>query len=242
MSMLGGCHEALKEFQLPEPKETIFIGDSHILCFEHTGQPILEYSGSSIHGLVNPNSKSGARNKILEHLQENQYKQVIFMFGKVDLEWVYPYKKSIDPSLTINDWITTVTKEYLMFLQDVMKINSNITVLGIHPPSLDDHNMLNRINSKHSINVVCNQATMTEQDLIVKNIDPLFVRNNTCSVFNKIIENLVKELGLTYLPPPQSLFDENGMVNKTVIVYGDHHLDRIKAGNAWLNQYPEIYR
>lgn len=238
---LGGWHKALKTFQLNPPKERIFIGDSHILCFEHTKEPMIEISGSSIHGLINPNSKSGARNSILTKISTEQYKNIVFMFGKVDLEWVYPYKKTLNPNFDINEWIHTVTREYKQFLSDIRDINSNITVLGIHPPSLDTGNMIKRINSQHSINCVCKQDETTTQIPQITELQTLEERTQNVVVFNNLTQQICRELDITYLVPPNDLFGNNGLVHPYMMQYGDHHLHRIRAGESWLNTYPHLF-
>ena len=241
LHMLGGWHRALKTFQLPEPEDHIFIGDSHILCFENISSSILEFSGSSIHGLINPDSKSGARREIFEHLNKNQYKKIYLMFGKVDLEWVFPYKNALNPKLDMKDWITTVARNYVQFLIDLCQINHNIIILGIHPPSLDSSNMINRINSGHSVNVVCKQADTALGVPEVKTLQTLQERSENVDIFNKCLENIADKLKLKYYHPPKSMFGSDGkIVCMDMVKPGDHHLQRVTACDAWISDYKEL--
>jgi len=235
LHMLGGWHKALKEFQLPDIKNRIFIGDSHILCFENIaksfGDTILEYSGSSINGLINPTSSSGARNPILQHLSINRYKEIVLMFGKVDLEWVYPYKNAKGIDMTMNEWIEYTVCKYKIFIKVLSLFCKNVYILGLHPPSLDSSNMINRINSEHSVKVVCEQENYKK----VNNIGTLRERTNNTILFNQKLEELPN-----YLYTPEVMYGANGLVQREMIVPGDHHLNREVAGKAWISCHKKL--
>lgn len=133
----------------------LFIGDSHILAlkkFNNTNNHICKFRAASIKGLVNENSISKTRDKIFKIISKNNYENLFIMFGKVDLEWIYPYEINKDSEININNFIEEIINKYLIFLTELSSKFNKIIVMGIHLPSLHSADMIKCINNEYLIN------------------------------------------------------------------------------------------
>ena len=62
--------------------------------------------------------------------------KLFFNFGQVDMDVVYPYKCiSNNEWINIDTYIDSVLQKYFDGLLEIKKLNSNICIIGINPPS-----------------------------------------------------------------------------------------------------------
>lgn len=221
--------------------KNLIIGDSHILClqkYKSKNNILHQFSGSSIKGLVNVDSISGARTKILETISFNKFKNLYIMFGKVDMEWVYPYKCSFE-SCDIDNFIEEITNKYLKFIGDISNNFENIYIMGLHLPSLDTNDMLKCINSYSAIHDVTGKAFITNKIKQISTIDNLNIRTQQIILFNKTLKNkIIQNDNYKFIDITDELLDENtNKCKDKFICKGDHHLLRDITGNIWYKKH-----
>jgi hypothetical protein len=216
----------------------LFLGDSHILCleeFQNTNNHLHQFSGSSIRGLINDNSKSNTRNEIFKIIEKNQYDNLFIMFGKVDLEWVYPYKNNIN-NINIYDFIDETIDIYVKFINEISNNFKNIYIMGLHLPSLESIDMLKCINEYGAFNDVSKKANVYENYKIIENIPNLNERTQYIISFNEKLKlkfcNFEK---YEFIDITNELLDENKKLKSKFINQNDHHLNRKITGITWHN-------
>ncbi len=216
----------------------LIIGDSHILCLEKYNNNIHEFSASSIRGLVNKNSKLLAREKILNLLEKNKYEKLFIMFGKVDIEWVYPYKCK-DNNINFNDFVNETLIKYVEFIKEISKYFTKIYVMGLHLPSLEEPEMLKCINTYKSIQNVSSNAMIEVNASSIKNIGSLKFRTEQICIFNKILEEKIHNMDkCNYIDITDELMDKKtNTCKKEFIANMDHHLIRRKTGAIWFEKH-----
>jgi hypothetical protein len=69
-----------------------FTGDSHSGDIKFDNYIHLLCSGGSAKGLNNPNSISQYNNRIINNVNNNDYKHLFFLFGGVDVDFSYIHK------------------------------------------------------------------------------------------------------------------------------------------------------
>ena len=121
----------------------LIVGDSHILALQMYNidkNDLYQYSGASIRGLSNEMSASGTGNNIINLVNSLKYDKLFIMFGKVDLEWVYPFKLK-EEKIEIVDFIEDTTDIYIEFIHNLLDKFKVIYVMGLHLPSLEEYNV-----------------------------------------------------------------------------------------------------
>ena len=167
----------------------LIIGDSHILAlqkYNNNQNNLFEYSASSIRGLLNKNSKTGAVNEIINLSNSFKYDKLFIMFGKVDLEWVYPYKLKKE-NIEIRDFIEDTINKYIEFINKISDKFKVLYVMGLHLPSLEEEEMLKCINSYNSIKNVSSKAGIQNIYNPSKQIGSLKTRTEEIVMFNNIL-------------------------------------------------------
>ena len=138
----------------------LIIGDSHILAlqkYNNNQNNLFQYSAASIRGLLNKNSKTGSGNQIINLANSLKYDKLLIMFGKVDLEWVYPYKLKKE-NIEIRDFIEDTIDKYIEFINKISDKFKVLYIMGLHLPSLEEEEMLRCINYHNSIKDVSSKA------------------------------------------------------------------------------------
>tara|TARA_S200002703_G_scaffold158139_1_gene167734 strand:- start:1674 stop:2348 length:675 start_codon:yes stop_codon:yes gene_type:complete len=221
----------------------LIIGDSHIRslqwCKSHNNI-FREYRASSVRGLINKNSNSGARNKILDLVNSLDYKKLFIMFGKVDIEWVYPYKLKKE-TIELNNFIEDTTDKYIQFISEISDSFEEIYVLGIHLPALEEDDMLSHLNRLSAIESVSSKSFMQKNLNKIKHIGSLKQRTEETITFNNILYNKVKDKKWNYMDVTHELMDEKtNTCKKFFISHQDHHLNENKVGMVWHKKIESI--
>jgi hypothetical protein len=221
----------------------LIIGDSHILALENYNNDknnLYQYSASSIRGLINQNSSSGTGNQIINLVNSLKYDKLFIMFGKVDLEWVYPYKLKKE-NIEIIDFIEDTTNRYIEFINKISDKFKVIYVMGLHLPSLNEEEMLNCINENNSIINVSSIAFIENNLNPTKQIGSLKKRTEEIIMFNNILRNKINNINCKnsyYIDITDELLDkETNTCKEYFIKNGDHHLKRNETGLIWYEKY-----
>jgi hypothetical protein len=162
------------------------------------------------------------------------------MFGKVDLEWVYPYKLKKE-DIEIRDFIEYTTDRYIEFINKISDKFKVLYVMGLHLPSLEEEIMIKCINTEYSINVVSSQAGIEENFNPTKQIGSLKKRTEEIIMFNNLLSKKVNNINCKncyYIDITEELLDkETNTCKKYFIENGDHHLKRDETGIIWYQKY-----
>lgn len=221
----------------------LIVGDSHILClqnYNNNKNNIYEYSASSIKGLLNEKSISGTGNKIIDLANSLKYENLYIMFGKVDLEWVYPYKLKSE-NIEIRDYIEEISNKYIEFINIIANKFKRIYVMGLHLPSLEEREMIECINNYYAIIDVSSKAFIEHNLNPSKNIGCLKKRTEEIIMFNNILNNKIKKINsknVFYIDITEELLNkETNTCKKEYIADNDHHLKRNETGIIWYEKY-----
>ena len=221
----------------------LIIGDSHILAlqnYNNNQNNLFQYSASSIRGLLNKNSKTNTGNTIINLANSLKYDKLFIMFGKVDLEWVYPYKLKKE-KIEIRDFIEDTIDKYIEFINKISDKFKVLYVMGLHLPSLEEEQMLKCINSYNAINNVSSKAGIHNNLNPTKQIGSLKKRTEDILIFNNILSkkmNCINSKNSHYIDITDELLDkETKTCKKYFIADGDHHLKRDETGKIWYHKY-----
>jgi len=221
----------------------LIIGDSHILAlqkYNNNQNNLFQYSASSIRGLLNENSKTGTGNEIINLANSLKYDKLFIMFGKVDLEWVYPYKLKKE-NIEIRDFIEDTIDKYIEFINKISDKFKVLYVMGLHLPSLEEEEMIKCINEHHGIESVSKRAGIENIFNPTKQIGSLKKRTEEIIMFNNILSKKVNNINCKncyYIDITEELLDkETNTCKKYFIPNGDHHLKRDETGIIWYQKY-----
>ena len=183
------------------------------------------FSAASIVGLLNKNSITRAGVTISDILSKQKFDQLFIMFGKVDIEWGYPYKKNKD-NIDIDTFINNTVDKYLQFIDQISVNFTRIYVMGLHLPALESDAMLKCINEFKS-----NIANP------ISTLDDFKTRTEQILRFNQVLKTKIN-MKYEYIDINDKLIDDTtGLCQSTYLLPQDHHLDRIKAGKVWYDTH-----
>ena len=221
----------------------LLIGDSHILALQkymNNQNNLFQYSASSIRGLLNKNSKTGSGNQIINLANSLKYDKLFIMFGKVDLEWVYPYKLKKE-NIEMRDFIEDTIDKYIKFINKISDKFKVLYIMGLHLPSLEEEEMLRCINTPSFANHVSSKAGIPNIFNPITQIGSLKKRTEEIMIFNDILSkkvNNIKYKNCYYIDITEELLDkETNTCKKYFIRNGDHHLKRDETGKIWYQKY-----
>ena len=221
----------------------LIVGDSHILAlqnYNNNKNNLYEYSASSIKGLLNKNSESGTGNIIINLVNSLKYDKLFIMFGKVDLEWVYPYKLKKE-NIEIRDFIEDTIDRYIEFINKISDKFKVIYVMGLHLPALEEEEMLKCINRESAIKNISSKAFLENNLNSAKQIGSLKKRTEEIIMFNHILSNKLNNINCKncyYIDITEELLDkETNTCKKYFIENGDHHLKKNETGIIWYQKH-----
>jgi len=94
--------------------ETFYVfGDSHSECFNGVCKKVYTFHAASAKGLSNVNSLSQTHEKICLELNninilEENIPNILFFFGKVDMDFTLNYKYNTEPNMNFHDYIINI--------------------------------------------------------------------------------------------------------------------------------------
>lgn len=221
----------------------LIVGDSHIRClknYQNKKNQIVVQSASSIRGLLNEKSKTNAGGKIINLASSLKFDKLFIMFGKVDLEWVYPYK-SKEETIEIKDFIEETIDRYIKFIKKISVKFKVIYVMGLHLPSLEKEEMINCLNSQFNIRNVSSHIGVKNNFNQIKKLNSLKKRTEEIIMFNNILIKKISNINSKkyyYMDITNELLDnETKTCKKYFIKNKDHHLKEKETGIIWYQKY-----
>jgi len=157
----------------------LFIGDSNVYIFNYFrkfGAKIVKFKGAPIKGLVNKNDNYRA---LISNIKRFKPDHIFLIFGVVDLNFYYYFKKYKENKKNIFEDIKTYVKDYVKMVSELDVKNKYI--LGILPSPIKD---------KYFRDTLVGYGILTEEE--VKNVtddDIMMVnRNKRIEQINNILK------------------------------------------------------
>lgn len=204
----------------------LIVGDSHTDWLEFENHVHLSCSAGSAKGLNNPNSISGYNNLIISNVKNNNYKNLFFLFGGVDVDFSFIHNFLKNPELNYIDFNVTVIKNYLEFITQNF-YDKSVIILSVGLPVLNDDNLkeglLNgHINSLESIDLINLKNT-----LLNKELPNIFERTKITLDFNQQLEQEISKLNvpnIKFLDITSFTYDASlKRIKDTFFSGNDHH-------------------
>ncbi len=114
----------------------LFVGDSNVYIFEYLrkfGARVIKFKGGPMKGIVNKNENYTA---ILNYINRFSVTDIFLIFGVVDLNFYYYFKKYKENNSNILEDIKNYAKEYVKIVSELNVKNKYI--LGILPSPIKD--------------------------------------------------------------------------------------------------------
>jgi len=179
--------------------EYIVFSDSHGRLFREALNETQThvFPACSAKGLGNKNSKLGVNKKILELINKKyNINPLIYMFGKVDLDFVSNYKYNINKSFDRDEFIKKSVDSYISFLQTTSK-ERDIYVCEPYLCHLNDTELLEVLQGEgHFMNIQRNENL---QKVTRSNVIPYVERIEMYSSYNNYLKDQSTQSGFTFL-------------------------------------------
>lgn len=180
--------------------EYIVFSDSHGRLFREIfpESQTHVFPACSAKGLGNKNSKLKVNRKILDHIHKKYTSNpLIFMFGKVDLDFVSNYKYNVDKLFDINLFIEKSVDSYINFLNTIPKKNK-IYVCEPYLCHLNDANLLKVLQKEgHFRNVQNNDINI--QHVMRSNVISFPERIKMYLSYNDYLKDRCEQNNFTFL-------------------------------------------
>jgi hypothetical protein len=202
----------------------IVFGDSHSRCFEKIFKTHV-FIASSAKGLGNPDSISQTNNKIIE-ICKTKYKGYIFLFGKVDNDWILNHIYNTRPDTNLYEYIENIVINYIHFINSLNITNVYICELAIsHMSDLTMLKLLNKpFRSKHIHNIL----NIKYSPIKYKKIIPRSLRNTYLLFFNECLKKYSKLNNFNILEINKYFMKDNTYCIPSIYLnkdLNDHHLN-----------------
>lgn len=175
----------------------VCFGDSHSFCF-HKIMNTHYFPASSARGLNNENSITGTNKSIKSIISGSKYKNHIFFFGKVDIDFILNHMINKHDNFDIDDYINKTAIGYINFIKALNIPNVYICELPIG--HLSDIDLLNVLNDDFNHNCVASHLKEKYDKLkVYVKVLPLDERNLQLMNFNKKLKELCVINNYTFL-------------------------------------------
>jgi hypothetical protein len=117
------------------------FGDSHARCFSNIVNNLYFYPAASAKGLSNSNSISKTNQSIISILNALPEKtNIIFFFGKVDLDFILNYKYNLNIEIDFNKYILDIVNSYIDFIK-INTIDKNVFLCELPITHINDNSL-----------------------------------------------------------------------------------------------------
>ena len=218
----------------------IVIGDSNSGNLKIINGENFVCGGGTAKGLNNPNSISQYHKKIINKVNENNYKNLIFLFGSVDVDFSFIHKYIENPKINYEVFNSEVVKNYLQFITNNFS-DKSVIILSVGLPNLDDDNLKRGLLNGH-ISYLENQ-NISELEKKMSNINLPNITERTKIALN-INEQLKKEIiklqkpNIKFLDITSFTYDDNIKQMKEIYFKRtDHHFNFPHLWNDIINKF-----
>lgn len=222
----------------------LITGDSHSNYIMFNNSTHLLCSAGSAKGLNNPQSISQYNNIIIDNIKNNNYSNLFFLFGGVDVDFCFIHKYFKNNNIDYKEFNLEVIYNYLNFIKHIKAIynDKKITILSIGLPCLDDTHLKDGLLNGH-INCLENQdINILKQNLLNCELPDIYKRTKITLDFNEKLKEEIGKLNdpdINYLDVTTFTYDSQlKRIKDEHFTRHDHHnLDRNKYINNMINQY-----
>lgn len=220
----------------------LIAGDSHSIkiCFNNSIHVLC--SAGSAKGLNNANSISQYGNMLINNIKTNDYSNLFFLFGGVDVDFCFIHKYLENINIDYKDFNLNVINNYLNFITNNF-FDKSVIILSIGLPCLDDEKFIKGLLNAH-INYLENQdVNLLEKKLLTCKVLPdIYKRTEIALHFNKILEEEIiklKKSNIKYLDITSFTYDPNlKRIRDEYFTRNDHHnFKRNEYSNEIINKY-----
>lgn len=188
------------DIEFIDNKDWVVFGDSHA---SRTFLPALggkqchSFPACSAKGLGNKNSKLRVNEQILDLIHEKYATNpLIFIFGKVDLDFVSNYKFNNEQTFIPNTFIIESIDLYISFLQTIPKTNKIYVCEPYLPHQADEDLLLSIQREDHLTRIRQHEAIEVERRY---SVIPQDDRIKLYLSYNKYLKKLCKRHGFHFL-------------------------------------------
>jgi hypothetical protein len=170
----------------------LLVGCSHSQGVVFKNSTTLTLWAGSAKGLNNPNSISQYNTILINNISNNNYKNIFFMFGGVDLDFCFYYKYLNNNQIDFREFNLKVITNYLEFILKNLSSKS-VIILSAGLPCLADEQLKNGILNGHVSQLENKDQTTYEQKLLNCELPNIYKRTEMVMHFNeKLHEEIIK--------------------------------------------------
>ena len=177
--------------------------------------------------LNNPKSISQYNNSLINKIKNNDYSNLFFLFGGVDVDFCFIHKYLDNINIDYKEFNSDVVNNYLNFITNNF-IDKSVIILSIGLPCLDDKNLTKGLLNGH-INFLENKdIILLEKRLSSCAFLPnIYMRTEITLHFNKILEEEIIKLNkpnIKFLDITSFTYDCNlKRIKDEYFTRNDHH-------------------
>ena len=205
----------------------LIAGDSHSNNISINNSIHILCSAGSAKGLNNPKSISQYNNSLINKIKNNDYSNLFFLFGGVDVDFCFIHKYLDNINIDYKEFNSDVVNNYLNFITNNF-IDKSVIILSIGLPCLDDKNLTKGLLNGH-INFLENKdIILLEKRLSSCAFLPnIYMRTEITLHFNKILEEEIIKLNkpnIKFLDITSFTYDCNlKRIKDEYFTRNDHH-------------------
>lgn len=227
-------------------KRFVCFGDSHSQSFENI-MDTQYFPASSAKGLNNINSISRTNNAIKTTIDNENYTDVIFFFGKVDLDFIMNHMYEKYDNFDFELYIKKIVNSYINFIRSIATDTIHIYICELAISHMSDENLLLRMLDTHNHNSTVAFLDEKYSQLEYKKVLPFSKRNMYTLYFNLLLKNKCKLNGYTFLEINKYFVNDNTDEEEPYIVPKEliksptnHHLNdaivKLYLKDIWDNE------
>jgi hypothetical protein len=220
----------------------LITGDSHSDSIYFNNSIHISCRAGTAKGLNNPNSISQYNNKLINDIKANNYSNLFFLFGGVDVDFCFVHKYLENINIDYKAFNLDVINNYLNFITNNF-FDKSVIILSVGLPCLDDKYFIKGILNAH-INKLDNQhlETLENKLLSCKVLPDIYKRTEITLHFNKTLEEEIIKLqksNIKYLDITSFTYDCNlKRIKDEYFTRRDHHnLNRNIYFNKIIDEY-----
>lgn len=220
----------------------LIAGDSHskTICFNNSIQILC--SAGSAKGLNNPNSISQYGNTLINNIKTNNYSNLFFLFGGVDVDFCFIHKYLKNNNIDYKSFVLDVVNNYLNFITNNF-FDKSVIILSVGLPCLDDEHFIKAMLNGHINHLENQDKNLLEKDLLsCPSLPDIYKRTEITLHFNKILEEEIIKIqnpNIKYLDVTSFTYDcKLKRIKDEYFTRFDHHnTNRVKHFNKIIDEY-----
>jgi hypothetical protein len=205
----------------------LLTGDSHITSISPKNFTTILCAAGSAKGLNNPESKSQYNKILIDNIRINNYDNLFFLFGGVDVDFCFIFKYSKNNNLDYKEFNLNVIENYLKFILNNFS-NKSVIILSVGLPCLDDDHFIHFIANGDVLNLENGDKDKTRNQVLSCEVLPdIYKRTEITLNFNETLKDEINKLdnpNIKYLDITSFSYDSNlKRIKDDYFTRVDHH-------------------